>query len=143
MWQYDSKNKIWCWIKFKILENFVFLWFSLIFIKILIKISSKQKSKMIKNNQKWSNYVKCDSKNRFLMSDWIKIMKNLVFRWFSIIIILDFVQKRFKTVQKDQKKSKIIENSQKWSKHVKMWFKKWISDIKIDQNHGKLTFSMN
>ena len=30
----------------------------------------------------------------------------------------------------------------KWSNYVIMWFKKWISDIKFHQNHGKLSFSM-
>ena len=47
------------------------------------------------------------------------------------------------------KRSNMIKNDQKWSKMIKndqiMWkwgFKNYISEMKIDQNHSKLSFSM-
>ena len=81
-----------CQIALKSWICFVFLWFSL----ILIKITVKNDQKTIKNEQKWLKMVKiitfCDNvikiMNAFMITDFIKIMKNLIFKWFSLIIIL-------------------------------------------------------
>ena len=71
-----------------------FLWFLLIF---FMKITVKNHQKTIKNKQKWLKMAKkiiifCDNvikiMNAFMITDFIKIMKNLIFKWFSLIIIL-------------------------------------------------------
>ena len=49
------------------------------------------------------------------------------------------VQNGPKTVQNGLKHG---QNGQKWSNYVIMWFKKRISDIKCQQNHGNIMFSM-
>ena len=90
--------KIWFkkWISvIKIGQNHGKLSFSMVFIDIyttLIEIPSTNSlkwSKMIQNDQKWSNYVKMGGlKTGFLTSKLIKIIVNLVFRWFPSIIIM-------------------------------------------------------
>ena len=63
------------------------------------------------------------------------LMIFIVFNKILIKILLENGSKRFKTVQKDQ-------NDQILSKHVIMWFKKLIFDLRFHKNHGNLSFSM-
>ena len=98
---------------------------------------------MIKNDQ--IMWLICFKK---WISD-IKFLQNHGKLSLSMFFIGFHINRDPKRSENGLKWSKMIKSDrkmiEKWSKIIKKWlicFKKWISDIKILQNHGKLSWSM-
>ena len=137
----------------KLHQNLGKLSFSMTFVgfyKTLIEISSKnnpKRSKMIKNDPKWfkNDLIYVIMYFKKWISD-LKLHQNLVKYWFLVIFIDSYKTLIKIPFKNDQKRSKMIKNGPKWFKndliYVIMYFKKWISDLKLHQNLVKCRFLM-
>ena len=129
--------------------NSVFQWFSLICIlpMILIRIDNHifpiKKSKIIEKSSKifkfWLNYWSISYETCTIV---------IIYYLYVFLCIIHEIYDhtispyQVKWSENPPKQSKMTQNDPKYQKHVKISFKKWVNNIKIDSNHGKLSFSM-
>ena len=122
----------------KILWNLVFydlhrFWYTMCPIYHVKRSKSDQTDwKWVKIDQNIKIMWKYRSKSGFMISKLIEILGNLVFWWFQSILICSMSYLLRKTIKIRSKWFKMTQNDSKSQNYVKISFKKWFYDIKMD-----------